>query len=61
MSTIDIGITEKAKAKAIPTGAGSNAFPAAVPTAAPALETEDFFYIGSVNIEALPQSCTAAA
>ena len=59
MSTIDIGITEKAKA--IPLGAGSNAFPADTPLAVPAPETEDFFYIGSVNIEALPPSGPAAA
>jgi hypothetical protein len=59
MSTIDIGITEKAKT--IPLGAGFNAFPADAPMAAPAPETEDFFYIGSINIEALPPSSPAAA
>lgn len=59
MSTIDIGITEKAQA--IPSGTGSNAFTTAAPMATPALETEDFFYIGSVNIETLPQSCPAVA
>jgi hypothetical protein len=59
MSTIDIGIAEIANAT--PLGAGSNAFPTAAPMAAPAPETEDFFYIGSINIEALPPSSPAAA
>lgn len=58
MSTIDIGIAEPATTSHL--GANANVVPANHPLTVPAPEVDDFFYIGSVNIEAPPQTCPAS-